>query len=92
MKQFIITNVGEFLRRGDYTSWHEEYQRDYDSDISYQEWLENILIPEWERLQPFGYEDGTIYGSGERYNVDLDYRNFDNFEDIADWDCIQLVE
>jgi len=92
VKRFIITDVGEFLRRGDYTTWHEEWQRKNASQMNYTQWLEAVLISEWERLEAFGYEDGTIYGREGGYNVDLDYRNFDNFEDIVDWDCIQVVE
>jgi hypothetical protein len=55
----VFINV-DYFRNGDYTEW---YMGETSGEMTYKEWLENVLIPRLEQYETLVlYEDGTLYG------------------------------
>jgi hypothetical protein len=88
-RRFTIKDVAAYLRDGDYSTEFDGWCRDRrrgvitayhpwgaeaDPDIDYTEWLETVLIPSWQALEPVVcYDDGTVYGYSGNTTTDLDY-------------------
>lgn len=68
----------DYFREGDYTQWYYEAMTHINDDLTYEEWLEKVLIPEMEEYDALVlYEDGTLYGIKDNIVYDISYNEFD---------------